>query len=131
MLLFKCQSFFPISEKISNNITFPHGLLGVFISNEAIINDGCTIFQQVTIGSNTLGDSKSKGAPIIGKNCFIGAGAKIIGNVKIGDNCRIGANTTITKDIPANSTVVGATFRIIAHAESIDNTFVPVDKFKK
>lgn len=129
-LLFKCQSFFPLSKKISNNITFPHGITGIFISCEATIGDGCTIFQQVTIGSNTLPNSKSSGIPIIGKNCYIGAGAKIIGNVKIGDNCRIGANTTVTKDIPDNSTVVGAKFRIISHNEKLNNHFVSIDKYK-
>ena len=125
--VFKCHSYFPLSKRISNNITFPHGIMGVFISNNAVINDGCTIFQQVTIGSNNLSDSKSIGAPTIGKNCYIGAGAKIIGNVNIGDNCRIGANVTITKDVPANSTVVNSPFRIIKHNKVKDNTFIPIN----
>ena len=37
--------------------TFPHGILGVFISRYAEIGNGCVIFQHVTIGSNTLKDS--------------------------------------------------------------------------
>ncbi|MDP0017013.1 DapH/DapD/GlmU-related protein [Glaesserella parasuis] len=50
---------------------------------------------------------------IIGNNCIIGAGAKILGDLTIGDNCVIGANAVITKDIPDNCTVVG--FNKIVH----------------
>ena len=128
--LFKCQSFFPLSENISDDITFPHGIMGIFVSSHAKIADGCTIFQQVTIGSNALPDSKTKGSPTIGKNCYIGAGAKIIGKIKIGDNCRIGAGVTITKDIPANSTVVSAEYRIIKHKEALNNEYITIDKLK-
>ena len=56
------------------------------MSYMAKIGKNCTIFHQVTIGSNTLEGSKHYGAPTIGDNCFIGAGAKIIGKVKVGDN---------------------------------------------
>lgn len=84
----------------------PHGMKSIFISGGAIIGRNCVIFQQVTIGSNTLPDSKGIGAPVIGDNCYIGAGAKIIGNVKIGDNVRIGANAIVYKDVPNNSVVL-------------------------
>lgn len=124
-LLFKCQSFFPITNNISNDIIFPHGISGIFISNGATVKSGCVIFHQVTIGSNSINDSKNKGCPTIGKNCYIGAGAKIIGNVKVGNNVRIGANTVVTKDIPDNTTVVGASYRIIKHKHKLDNRFVP------
>ncbi len=123
-LLFKMQAFLPTSKDISSNIIFPHGLSGVFISNGAKIGDGCVVFQQVTIGSNALEDSKMKGSPVIGKNCYIGVGAKIIGAVKVGDNVRIGANTVVAKDVPDNATVVGAKTRIIEHEFSRDNSFV-------
>lgn len=123
-LLLKMQSFLPLSKTISNHIIYPHGLSGIFISNGAIVKDGCVIFQQVTIGSNALKDSKNEGFPIVGKNCYIGAGAKIIGNVKIGDNVRIGANAVVTKDVPDNTTVVGSKVRLIKHDKMMDNSFV-------
>ena len=81
------------------------------------------IFQQVTIGSNTLLDSKKYGAPTIGDNVYIGAGAKIIGNVQIGDNVRIGANAVVTKDVPPNTLVVMGTMGYITK-DNIDNRFV-------
>lgn len=53
------------------------------------------------------------GAPEIGDNCYIGAGAKIIGNIVIGDNVKIGANCVVVEDIPDNCTVVLEKPRII------------------
>ena len=84
---------------------FPHGMKSIFVSGGATIGRNCVIFQQVTIGSNSLPDSKGTGAPVIGDNCYIGAGAKIIGNVKVGDNVRIGANAVVYKDVPDNTAV--------------------------
>ncbi len=116
-------SFIGDGAKFEEWPVFPHGCVGVFISNGVTLGKKCVIFQQVTIGSNTLKDSKNFGAPSIGDNCYIGAGAKIIGAVKIGDNCRIGANAVVVKDVPANSVVVPGECRVI-QKENLDNTFV-------
>lgn len=48
------------------------------------------------------------GSPTIGNNVMIGAGAKVLGDCKIGDGYIIGANAVVTKDVPANCTVVSA-----------------------
>ena len=114
-------------EAIFKNIPcFPHGILGIFVSGSAKIGKNCVIFQHVTIGSNTL-DNKfvlEDNAPYIGDNCYIGAGAKIIGNIKVGNNCRIGANTCVYHDIPDNCTVVaGGGMRIIKHNCEEDNRY--------
>jgi len=100
------NSYLPYNNLIKGPINFIHGTYGVFFSGDAIIGKNCTIYQQVTIGSNMLIDSKKLGSPIIGNNCLIGAGAKIIGNVKIGNNCRIGANAVVSNDLPDNSVIV-------------------------
>lgn len=86
----------------------PHGLNGIIISHYAKIQENCTIFQQVTIAQNDKNQSAT-----IGKNCFIGSGAKIIGNVSIGDDVRIGANAVVVTDIPSNCTAVGVPAKII------------------
>lgn len=103
----------------------PHGLCGIFISNSAKVGRNVTIFQHVTIGSNTLKDTSSPGAPQIGDHCVLGAGCIIIGGVKIGDNCRIGAGAVVWKDVPPNTTVVTQENRYIIHNEFRDNTFLP------
>jgi len=101
---------------------FPHSYFGVFVSNSAVIGKNAVIFQHVTIGSNTLNDSENNGSPTIGDNAYIGAGAKIIGRIKIGNNCRIGANAVVVTDIPDDSVVVMQQPRIM-HKTNMDNRF--------
>ena len=108
----KMGGSFPVKPTISYFNT-PHSFNGIFISTDAKIGENCTIYQQVVIGSNKIKESKGYGAPVIGNNVLIGAGAKIIGNVKIGNNVRIGANCCVTVDIPDNATVVMEKPRII------------------
>ena len=105
----------------------PHGMKSIFISGSAVIGSNCVIFQQVTIGSNTLPDSKGTGAPSIGDNCYIGAGAKIIGNVRIGDNVRIGANSVVYKDVPGNSVVLSGEQKTVTKETVLDNRFYSFD----
>jgi serine O-acetyltransferase len=114
----------PLSTIITDKPVFPHGLNGIFISQRAVIGKNCVIFQQVTIGSNSLKDSQKIGAPVLGDNVYIGAGAKIIGKITIGSNVRIGANAIVVMDIPDNSTVVMNKPRIIIHDEKRDNEFI-------
>lgn len=115
-------SFIGFASQIAGPLITPHGMFGVLISEFSKIGKNCVIFQQVTIGSNTLPNSKRAGAPTIGDNCYIGAGAKIIGKVTIGDNVRIGANCVVFQDIPSNSVVVVPPPRII-HREKVDNQY--------
>ena len=113
----------PIETEFEGYPVFPHGPSGVYISQGAKIGKNCVIFQQVTIGSNMLKDSKGFGAPVIGNDVYIGAGARIIGNVRIGNQCRIGANCVVTKDVPDRATVVLAKPRVFIHQEQRDNSF--------
>ena len=124
-LINKCNSYIPLTTNFANMPTFPHGLSGIFISQGAKIGMNCVIFHQVTIGSNTLDDSKHFGSPTIGNNVFIGCGAKIIGNVTIGNNVRIGANCIITEDVQDNCTVVMDKPRIIIKQSAPNNAFIP------
>lgn len=101
---------------------FPHGMKSIFVSGAARIGKDCVIFQQVTIGSNTLIDSKGFGAPVIGDRCYIGAGAKIIGSVRIGDDVRIGANAIVTRDVPSRSVVVAGE-QVVMPRPTVDNRF--------
>jgi len=119
-MLYGCS--IPVNAFFSAPPCFPHGLHGIFISGGATIGSGCVIFQQVTIGSNTLVDSPRKGAPTVGNNVYIGAGAKIIGRVRVGNNVRIGANTVVYEDVPDSSLVVSGKQTIIPR-ESLDNRY--------
>ena len=118
----------PIETTFEEYPILPHGLFGIFISQGAKIGKGCTIFQQVTIGSNTFKDSKGYGAPKIGNNVFIGAGAKIIGNVFIGNNVRIGAGCIVTQNVSDNMTVVMEGPRLIVNSHNCDNRYLEYGK---
>lgn len=84
------------------------------------IGDNLTIFQGCTIGA-VLG----KGAPILGKNVVMYAGAKIVGNVKIGNNVVVGANAVVVKDVPDNAVVVGVPAKIVSYnASKITKYFI-------
>lgn len=105
----------PLESNVPGSTIFPHQLNNIFISAHSHIGEDCVIFHNVTIGSNTLSDSKNHGSPTIGNNVYIGAGATILGNIEIGDNVRIGANTTVTKSVEANTTCVSQPTLYIKH----------------
>ena len=115
-------SFIGITSEIEGIPCFPHGVMGVFISNRAKLGKDVVIFQQVTIGSNTIPDSQHTGSPTIGDHVYIGAGAKIIGGITIGDHCRIGANAVVYEDMPPHSVAVCSPTRIIQKG-NLDNTY--------
>lgn len=107
------NAYIPKECKIEGPIFFPHGITGCFFACYSEIGTGCTIMHQVTIGSNNIGGGKKTGAPVIGNNVFIGAGAKIIGPVKIGNNAKIGAGCVVVDDVPDNAVCVMNKPRII------------------
>jgi serine O-acetyltransferase len=69
-------SWISCDSQLPEGLSFLTGLNGIFISGSAKIERNCVIFQQVTIGSNILLDSKTLGAPTIEDDCYIGAGPK-------------------------------------------------------
>ena len=109
------------NSHFSNEPCFPHGMKNIFVSGASKIGVNCVLFQNVTIGSVTLIDSNSFGAPEIGDNVYIGAGAVIVGNVKVGHNVRIGANAVVYKDVPDNTTVVVGEQRFIPKDQAPHN----------
>ena len=89
-----------VDARLGENISLPHGLHGIFISRYAFVGDNCLIYQNVTIGE------VNRKAPVIGDNCLIGAGAVLIGDIKIGSFVKIGAGAVVNTDIPDHCTVV-------------------------
>jgi serine O-acetyltransferase len=85
---------------------------GIVINPEVKIGDNCTLHHGVTIGNIHKNINKSGDAPVLGNNVYLGAGAKILGEITIGDNCKIGANAVVITSIPAGATAVGIPARI-------------------
>jgi serine O-acetyltransferase len=97
----------PSGTKIGKKVAFKHNALGVVINEYTVIGDGCVIYQNVTFAG------KNHKRPTLGKNVMVGAGAVIIGGVKIGDGAKVGANAVVTSDVPVGKTVVGIPARVI------------------
>ena len=87
--------------RIAASASFPH-LTGVVIHQDAVVGEDCMIMQQVT-----LGQTADDGAPTVEPGAYIGAGAKVLGRVRIGRNARIGANAVVLQDVPDDATAVG------------------------
>ncbi len=100
--------FIPYQTKIGKNVHFGHNGMGIVLHKDCVIGNNVEIDQHVTLGGR-----KDDKVPIIGDNVRIGAGAKILGGVKIGDNAKIGANAVVITDVPNGSTAVGVPARII------------------
>lgn len=75
------------------------------------IGRNCRVSHQVTIGH--IGGFKGGGTPIIGDNVYIGAGAKVLGDITIGNNVKIGANAVVITDVPDNGVAVGVPARVV------------------
>ncbi len=95
--------------KIGRRFFIDHGM-GVVIGETTEIGDNVLIYQGVVLGGVSL--SKGKRHPTVGNNVVIGAGAIVLGNIKIGDNARIGAGSVVLKDVPEGATVVGVPARV-------------------
>lgn len=97
---------------IGRNFFIDHGM-GVVIGETATIGTNVTMYHDVTLG----GTSWSEGIrhPQVGNDVIIGAGAQLLGPIKVGDGARIGSNAVVVKDVPAGISVVGIPARSVDH----------------
>ncbi len=77
---------------------------GIVVSGFASFGDHCRIRNGVVIG---LGRIDEPGAPQLGHHVDVGAGAKLLGRIRIGNNVLIGANAVVLRDVPDNCIAVG------------------------
>lgn len=120
MIFNKCNSAF-CGCVIGRGAEFGPGFVLIH-SNGIVINGtvrgGARIFleHQVTIGA------EKRQSPILEDDVFVGAGAKIIGSVRIGTGARIGANSVVLTDIPAHCTAVGIPAKVVRSRTPIEPT---------
>lgn len=112
----------PPSVTLGRGTHFSYSGLGVVIHARAKIGNGVTISQHVTVG----GRSGLLEVPVIEDDVLVGAGAKILGPIRVGRGASIGANSVVLHDVPAFATVVGIPGRIVkvASANSSDTSRV-------
>jgi serine O-acetyltransferase len=92
------------AARIGRGLFIDHGA-GVVIGETAEVGDDVTIYQGVTLGGT--GFARGKRHPTVGNEVMIGAGAALLGPIRIGERAKIGANSVVIHDVPPNSTVVG------------------------
>ena len=96
--------------KIGRRLFIDHGM-GVVIGETTEIGDNVTLYQGVTLGGT--GKDTGKRHPTLENDVVVGAGAKVLGPIKIGTGSKIGANAVVLKDVLANATAVGIPARVI------------------
>lgn len=114
---------------IGERVFFDHAM-GTVVGETAVIGDGCTIYQGVTLGGTSLYKG-AKRHPTLGRDVVVSAGAKVLGGFEVGDGAKIGSNAVVIKPVPAGATAVGIPARIILSksGESPDVTELAKPKF--
>ena len=98
------------AAKINGGFFIDHGF-GVVIGETTEIGSNVTLYQGVTLGGT--GKETGKRHPTLGDNVVVGAGAKILGNIKVGNGVYVGANAVVLLPVPDNCTVVGVPGRCV------------------
>jgi len=93
----------PCEVEVGRNFVIDHAG-GIVISGFARFGDDCRIRNGVVVGLARMDDAC---APAIGNNVDIGAGAKVLGRIRVGNDVLIGANAVVTRDVPDGSIAVG------------------------
>jgi serine O-acetyltransferase len=96
--------------RIGRGILLDHAT-GVVIGETAVIGDNVTILHNVTLGGT--GKVSGDRHPKIGDGVFIGAGTKVLGNIRIGEGAKIGAGSVVLKDVAPKTTSVGNPARLV------------------
>jgi serine O-acetyltransferase len=118
----------PPAIEMDFRVGLVHNGLGVVINRQTVFRGHAVVFQNVTIGDRALGERvEGMEAPVIGNRVFIGAGACLLGNIKIGDNAIIGAGAVVTKDVPPGHRALGnpAVYTPISDTSVLDRWFGP------
>lgn len=98
----------PAQVQAGPGLRLAHAGRGVILHYTASLGSNCSIYQQVTVGVRDDG-----GAARIGDNVFLGAGAKVLGEIEVADGTRVGANGVLLKPTEAGGTYVGVPAKLV------------------
>lgn len=99
----------PYTAAVGRRVVIEHQS-GIVIHGASVIGDDCIIRQNCTLGVRRV--DRPTEAPVLGQHVDVGAGAVILGNVRIGDRATIGANAVVLTDVPAGALAVGVPAQI-------------------
>ncbi|MHB1064226.1 MAG: serine O-acetyltransferase EpsC [Georgenia sp.] len=97
------------AASLGRRMFIDHGM-GVVIGETAEVGEDVVIFHGTTLGGTSM--HRGKRHPTVGDRVMIGAGAQVLGPVRIGDDARVGANAVVVKDVPAGSVAVGVPAKV-------------------
>ena len=86
----------------------------IVIGETAVVGDNVSMLHSVTLGGT--GKEEEDRHPKIGDGVLIGAGAKVLGNIKVGHCSRIAAGSVVLQDVPDCKTVAGIPAKIVGEA---------------
>lgn len=95
---------------IGKGIMFDHAT-SVVIGETAVVEDDFSMLHEVTLGGS--GKEGGDRHPKIGRGVMIGAGAKVLGNIRVGEGAKIGAGSVVLKDVPPHTTVAGVPAKVV------------------
>jgi len=98
------------AARIGEGILIDHAT-GVVVGETAVIGNDVSMLHGVTLGGT--GKVTGDRHPKVGNGVLLGAGAKILGNIRIGDGSKVGAGSVVLSDVPPHVTVVGVPARVV------------------
>jgi serine O-acetyltransferase len=116
--------------KFGNGIMLDHAT-GFVVGETAVIGDNCSFLHGVTLGGS--GKETGDRHPKIGNNVLVGAGAKILGNIKVGNCSRVASGSVVLQEVPPMTTVAGVPAKVVGPsgcpepARSMDQGLMPGD----
>lgn len=103
-------------NRVGPGLRLPH--VGTIVCNgDAVLGGRCQVLQGVTLAGNDTG------APVIGREVFLGPNVTVVGHVSVGDGAHIAAGAVVTRDVPPGETWGGVPARQLStadHARGID-----------
>jgi serine O-acetyltransferase len=117
------------AARIGKGLFIDHGT-GIVIGETAVVGDDVSLLHAVTLGGT--GAQRGDRHPKLGNGVLVGAGAKILGNIKIGDFAKVAAGSVVLKPVPPHCTVAGVPARLVncptceEPARSMDHTLADI-----
>jgi serine O-acetyltransferase len=101
------------AARIGRGVFIDHAT-GVVIGETATVGNNVVILHDVTLGAT--GKDRGDRHPKVDDDVFIGAGAKILGNIPVGKGATVGAGSIVLREVPPGATVAGIPARVVRHA---------------
>ena len=105
------------AARIGKGILMDHGT-SVVIGETAVVGDNVSMLHEVTLGGT--GKESGDRHPKVGSGVLIGAGAKILGNIRIGEGSKVAAGSVVLSEVPAHSTVAGIPAKVVGRPRTAE-----------